>query len=50
MTSERKVVRFAGMPVDVTDDWPKMPEPAEVARWEAEWREKMATEARPQAA
>lgn len=35
---------------DATDDWPKMPELEEIARWEAEWREKLAAEARAHAA
>jgi hypothetical protein len=46
----KQVTTFAGMPVNVTDDWPKMPEPEEVARWEAERRERLAQEARSRAA
>lgn len=48
---EKQIAVFGpGMPVDVTDDWPKMPEAEEVALWEAEWRAKLAAEARARAA
>lgn len=46
----REYATFGSVTLDVTNDWPKMPEPEEVARWEAAWRERLAAEARERAA